>query len=64
MTTHTLESALRDLLCGEHLEDTALGGPVLDLCNFDEIGYLTYDRGLVFRTEDGSEFQLTIKQVN
>ena len=62
MNEYTLESALRDLLCGEALEDTALGEPCPEVCTYEEGGYLTYDRGLVFRTADGSEFQLTIKQ--
>ena len=62
MNEYTLESALRDLLLGEEIGDTALGEPAVDVCTYEEGGYLTYDRGLVFRTADGSEFQLTIKQ--
>ena len=64
MTDYTLENILRDLLTGCPIEDTDLVEEgVSEICTYEEGGYLTYDRGLVLRTVDGSEFQLTIKQI-
>ena len=60
---HTIENILRELLTGCPIEDTDLGEEgVSKICTYEEGGYLTYDRGLVQRTADGSEFQLTIIQ--
>ena len=68
MTEFEIETALQELLLGTPIEDTELAdedgeGPgIREVCTYAEGGYLTFDRGLVFRTADGSEFQLTIKQ--
>jgi len=66
MTDFEIETALHELLLGTPIEDTCLcaedGSGIREVCTYADGGYLTYDRGLVFRTADGSEFQLTIKQ--
>ena len=62
MTEKTIEDALNLLISGElDLVDTALG-EVSNIKTYAEAGILTRDSGLVLRMEDGSEFQITIKQ--
>ena len=62
MNEKTIEDALNLLISGElDLVDTALGG-VSNIKTYAEAGILTRDSGLVLRMEDGSEFQITIKQ--
>ena len=62
MNEKTIEDALSLLISGElDLVDTALG-EVSNIKTYAEAGILTRDSGLVLRMEDGSEFQITIKQ--
>lgn len=62
MNEKTIEDALNLLISGElDLVDTALG-EVSNIKTYVEVGLLTRDSGLVLRMEDGSEFQITIKQ--
>lgn len=62
MSEKTIEDALNLLISGElDLVDTALG-EVSNIKTYAEAGILTRDSGLVLRMEDGSEFQITIKQ--
>lgn len=62
MNEKTIEDALNLLISGElDLVDTALG-EVSNIKTYAEAGILTQDSGLVLRMEDGSEFQITIKQ--
>lgn len=62
MNEKTIEDALNLLISGElDLVDTALG-EVSNIKTYAEVGLLTRDSGLVLRMEDGSEFQITIKQ--
>ena len=62
MNEKTIEDALNLLISGElDLVDTALG-EVSNIKTYAEAGILTRDSGLVLRMEDGSEFQITIKQ--
>lgn len=62
MNEKTIEDALKLLISGElDLVDTALG-EVSNIKTYAEAGILTRDSGLVLRMEDGSEFQITIKQ--
>lgn len=62
MNEKTIENALNLLISGElDLVDTALG-EVSNIKTYAEAGILTRDSGLVLRMEDGSEFQITIKQ--
>ena len=62
MNEKTIEDALNLLISGElDLVDTALG-EVSNIKTYAEAGILTRDSGLVRRMEDGSEFQITIKQ--
>ena len=64
MNEKTIEDALNLLISGElDLVDTALG-EVSNIKTYAEAGILTRDSGLVLRMEDGSEFQITIKQSN
>ena len=62
MNEKTIEDALNLLISGElDLVDTALG-EVSNIKTYAEAGILTRVSGLVLRMEDGSEFQITIKQ--
>ena len=62
MNEKTIEDALNLLISGElDLVDTALS-EVSNSKTYAEAGLLTRDSGLVLRMEDGSEFQITIKQ--
>ena len=62
MNEKTIEDALNLLISGElDLVDTALG-ELSNIKTYAEAGILTRDSGLVLRMEDGSEFQITIKQ--
>ena len=62
MNEKTIEDALNLLISGElDLVGTALG-EVSNIKTYAEAGILTRDSGLVLRMEDGSEFQITIKQ--
>ena len=62
MNEKTIEDALNLLISGElDLVDTALG-EVSNIKTYAEAGILTRDSGLVLRMEDGSGFQITIKQ--
>lgn len=62
MNEKTIEDALNLLISGElDLVDTVLG-EVSNIKTYAEAGILTRDSGLVLRMEDGSEFQITIKQ--
>ena len=62
MNEKTIEDALNLLISGElDLVETALG-EVSNIKTYAEAGILTRDSGLVLRMEDGSEFQITIKQ--
>ena len=62
MNEKTIEDALNLLISGElDLVDAALG-EVSNIKTYAEAGILTRDSGLVLRMEDGSEFQITIKQ--
>lgn len=62
MNEKTIEDALNLLISGElDLVDTALS-EVSNIKTYAEAGILTRDSGLVLRMEDGSEFQITIKQ--
>lgn len=62
MNEKTIEDALNLLISGElDLVDTALG-EVSNIKTYAEAGILTRDSGLVLQMEDGSEFQITIKQ--
>ena len=62
MNEKTIEDALNLLISGGlDLGDTALG-EVSNIKTYAEAGILTRDSGLVLRMEDGSEFQITIKQ--
>lgn len=52
MTIMDIMELMRELLEIEGLEVTT----------YEEEGFLTWDEGLVVKTEDGSEFQITIVQ--
>ena len=52
--------ALQALLQGEALENTLLDDS--SARSFTEAGIMSYNKGLVLRTADGSEFQITIVQ--
>jgi len=54
MNEQIFEGFLRELL-GEQDE-------IRSIMTFEEAGLLTNDKGLVVRTSDGSEFQITIVQ--
>ena len=62
MNEQVLREALELFLNGElSLEDTALEETRVAR-SFEEAGVLSGDDGLVLRMQDGSEFQITIRQ--
>lgn len=62
MNEQVIREALEMILAGEFsLEDTALE-EIRSARSFDEAGVLSGDEGLVLRMQDGSEFQITIRQ--
>lgn len=58
LTEAELQENLHALLMGESIENTLLDGT--SVRTFEDAGVMTYNKGLVIRTPDGSEFQLTI----
>ena len=62
MNDEDIQSMLRDLLTEpESAADwAALDG--LKVATYSEAGMMTYDKGLVLTTPDGSEFRITIVQ--
>ena len=62
MNEQVIRVALELILNGElSLEDTALEETRVAR-SFEEAGVLSGDDGLVLRMQDGSEFQITIRQ--
>ena len=62
MNEQVIREALQLILNGElSLEDTALEETRVAR-SFEEAGVLSGDDGLVLRMQDGSEFQITIRQ--
>ena len=62
MNEPVIREALELILNGElSLEDTALEETRVAR-SFEEAGVLSGDDGLVLRMQDGSEFQITIRQ--
>ena len=60
-TETVLEETLYQVLSGEiPLEDTVLESCIVR--RYRETGMMTFNKGLVLRLADGSEFQLTIVQ--
>ena len=58
LTEKELQDNLQALLMGERIDCTLLEGT--SARSFEDSGVMTYNKGLVVRTLDGSEFQLTI----
>lgn len=61
MNEQVIREALEMVLDGEPMEDTALE-ETREVRSFEEAGVLSRDEGLVLRMQDGSEFQITIRQ--
>ena len=62
MDDYTIQETICVLLEGAPIDETDLADSVREVISYDEGGYLTYDKGLVLTTADGSEFQITIRQ--
>ena len=69
MDEHEMQTALNDLFanlilaadCDEYPEDLPDELSEVEMVQtYDEAGILTYNKGLVLRMKDGSEFQLTL----
>lgn len=60
-TEETLQNGLRDLIEGNPNDDDILWEN-MQVSTFEESGVMTYDKGLVIRLPDGTEYQLTIIQ--
>ncbi len=60
-TDETLQNGLRDLIEGNPSDDEILWEN-MRVSTFEEAGVMTYDKGLVIRLPDGTEYQLTIVQ--
>ncbi len=61
MNEQVIREALEMVLDGEPMEDTALE-ETRAVQSFRDAGVLSSDEGLVLRMQDGSEFQITIRQ--
>ena len=61
MNEQVIREALEMVLDGEPMEDTALE-EARTVRSFEEAGVFSGDEGLVLRMQDGSEFQITIRQ--
>ncbi len=62
MNEHTIMDALQLILVERYeVSDTALD-ELRNCVTFTDAGLMTLDDGLVLRMEDGSEFQITIRQ--
>ena len=61
MNEQVIREALEMVLDGESMEDTALE-KTRAVRSFRDAGVLSGDEGLVLRMQDGSEFQITIRQ--
>ena len=60
-TDETMQNGLRALIEGEYdPEEICLEN--MRVQTFEEAGVMTYDKGLVIRLPDGSEYQITITQ--
>lgn len=55
----TLQNGLAALIRGD-ADPEEMCWENLDVSTYDDDGILTYDKGLVIRLPDGSEYQLTI----
>lgn len=60
-TEETLQNGLRDLIEGNYNDDDILWEN-MQVSTFEESGVMTYNKGLVIRLPDGTEYQLTIIQ--
>lgn len=63
----TLKTLLDEIsyMDSDDLAQFTLSGELADIehvCTFDEAGLMTQDAGLVITTNDGNEFQLSIRQ--
>lgn len=61
MNECTIEEALLAIFRG-YGDGAELSEETIEATTYDAGGYLTSDRGLVIRTADGAEFQITIRQ--
>jgi hypothetical protein len=59
MNEHDIESMILDL---QFETDHPTATEIASSVSFKEAGILTYNRGVVLRMNDGSEFQITIVQ--
>lgn len=60
LTEEEIVDSLRALVEGESIDCAILEGSFTR--TFQDGGYLTYDKGFVITTPDGSRFQITVKQ--
>ncbi len=60
-TDETLQNGLRDLIEDNPNYDEILWEN-MQVSTFEEAGVMTYDKGLIIRLPDGTEYQLTIIQ--
>ena len=60
-TNETLQNGLKALIEGE-CDPEEIIWENLRVKTFEEAGLMTYDKGLVIRMPDGSEYQITIIQ--
>lgn len=60
MTEKEIESYLAEAIQLRNEESDSDSEPNIDALSYEEAGILTRDEGLVLRTPDGDEFQITI----
>jgi hypothetical protein len=59
-TSQNIEDYLYEVISEYSLVDPGSDEMIVDVSTFEEQGVLTYNKGLVIKTADGSEFQVTI----
>jgi hypothetical protein len=59
-TSQNIEDYLYEVISEYSLVDPGSDEMIVDVSTFEEQGVLTNNKGLVIKTADGSEFQVTI----
>ena len=62
VTEDTMQEGLRELIAEAADDSFGIGWEAARVRTFEDVGVMTYNKGLVITLPDGSEFQLTIVQ--
>ena len=62
VTEDTMQDGLRELIETAEEDSFGIGWEEAEVRTFQQVGIMTYNKGLVISLPDGTEFQLTIVQ--